>query len=243
MDSYHEYIDSIIINDMSALSRQDIIITLIEREITIDEYSELVKWICNKYPHMFNDDVEMDLELGTSLPAYPKIKRSNPLRRYIKDVIKYASTDCGGMDKKILEKNNSPEVSDKLVESLLYVAVAEAKEYMDFPYVTLIDLIETGNIGLINAIYEYKEPLRSGLIEYVKWWIDYYIQININNYREIMWYRLNEPEKIRNYRKVVSIQRTLRKQLRMEPTREQLEKELIRLGAMDKCSYYFEHEL
>src|SRR6266516_899493 len=67
-------------------------------------------------------------------------------------------------------KQNDPEALDKLVRSNLRFVVSVAKKYQN-QGVSLSDLINEGNLGLIRAAHKFDETKGIKFISYAVWWI------------------------------------------------------------------------
>src|SRR5918996_6228020 len=67
-------------------------------------------------------------------------------------------------------KQSDPEALDKLVRSNLRFVVSVAKKYQN-QGVSLSDLINEGNLGLIRAAHKFDETKGIKFISYAVWWI------------------------------------------------------------------------
>jgi len=67
-------------------------------------------------------------------------------------------------------KQNDREALDKLVRSNLRFVVSVAKKYQN-QGVSLSDLINEGNLGLIRAAHKFDETKGIKFISYAVWWI------------------------------------------------------------------------
>src|SRR6201987_1587731 len=67
-------------------------------------------------------------------------------------------------------KQSDPEALDKLVRSNLRFVVSVAKKYQN-QGVSLADLINEGNLGLIRAAHKFDETKGIKFISYAVWWI------------------------------------------------------------------------
>src|SRR6266853_5915258 len=70
----------------------------------------------------------------------------------------------------IMIRQSDPEALDKLVRSNLRFVVSVAKKYQN-QGVSLADLINEGNLGLIRAAHKFDETKGIKFISYAVWWI------------------------------------------------------------------------
>lgn len=108
----------------------------------------------------------------TKLPAL-----SDGISTYLKAIQKYPLLSREE-EYKIAEryyKEGDPKDAEILVTANLRFVVKVAAEYSNFGS-KLIDLIQEGNVGLMQAVHEYNPYKGARLITYAVWWIKGYIQ-------------------------------------------------------------------
>ena len=122
-----------------------------------------------------------------------KIKKSYTVRTpglvsYFKDIYKYP-TLTAQEELKCLElvKQGDSKAVDLLIKSNLRFVVSVAKQYEYFN-VPLLDLINEGNIGLIEAIKTFDSSKGIRFLSYAVWYIRHYIINSINNTNTIVKY-------------------------------------------------------
>ncbi len=100
----------------------------------------------------------------------------DPLRRYLMEISKFSPLSREEEHRLALQyrKTGDPEAAYRLVGSNLKLVVKIAMIYHKV-YRNLLDLIQEGNIGLIQAVKKY-DPFRgTRLPTYAAWWIKAYI--------------------------------------------------------------------
>ena len=108
---------------------------------------------------------------------------------------------------------------DKLVNANLRFVVSVAKQYQH-QGLTLSDLIEEGNVGLIKAAQRFDETKGFKFISYAVWWIRQSILQALGEYSRIV--RLPQ-NKIGINNKVAKASMAFEQEHEREPTREELE--------------------
>ena len=106
--------------------------------------------------------------------AYRKFDKldKDSLQLYLREIAKIPTIDPDEekvLGKKIQE-NGDPAALKKLVESNLRFVVSFAKKYKEGP-ISMADLIEEGNLGLIEAAKRFDPNKGVKFITYAAWWI------------------------------------------------------------------------
>ncbi|MGZ3426586.1 MAG: RNA polymerase factor sigma-32 [Polyangia bacterium] len=123
------------------------------------------------------------------VPALPKPSRSlarlDPLQLYIQDIRRFpllSREDEHELAKKFVETGDV-EAARRLVTANLRLVVKIAHEYRR-AHRNLLDLIQEGNVGLVQAVKKY-DPYRGvKLSSYAAWWIRaYMLKFILNNWR------------------------------------------------------------
>jgi RNA polymerase sigma-32 factor len=118
-------------------------------------------------------------EEGEPEPETPKgeVVPYDPLQRYLKEISRYPLL-TPDQEKELLlryQKNQDPQVAYKLITSNLRLVVKIAMEFQRYWMQNLLDLIQEGNIGLMQAIKKF-DPFRGiKLSYYASFWIKAYI--------------------------------------------------------------------
>ncbi len=97
--------------------------------------------------------------------------REGSLDQYLKEISAYPLIDRAE-EVRLAQKirTGDPEALDKLVRSNLRFVVSVAKKYQN-QGVSLSDLINEGNLGLIRAAHKFDETKGIKFISYAVWWI------------------------------------------------------------------------
>ena len=109
---------------------------------------------------------------GVKSPALP-----DPLQMYLREIAKYPvlSKEEEMQISREFYKTRDPQLAKILAQSNLRFVVKIAAEYTRFG-ARLLELVQEGNIGLLNAIKEFNPYKGVKLITYAVWWIRGYIQ-------------------------------------------------------------------
>lgn len=104
---------------------------------------------------------------------FPSItnKDSISITKYLKDIYKLSPITKEEEDKyfELLEQGDN-NAAEKIIKANLRFVVTVAKQYQN-KGLDLIDLIQEGNIGLIQAVYLYNRKKKTKFITYAVWWI------------------------------------------------------------------------
>jgi RNA polymerase sigma-32 factor len=135
-------------------------------------------------PH--SDDDEALVQPDHALePVGRSLARVDPLSAYINDIKRYpllSREDEHELAVKYLETGDL-EAARRLVTANLRLVVKIAHEYRR-AYRNLLDLVQEGNLGLVQAVKKY-DPYRGvKLSSYAAWWIRaYMLKFILNNWR------------------------------------------------------------
>ena len=111
----------------------------------------------------------------------------DPLKRYLQEVKSYpmlSAEDELELARRLHEKGDI-EAAKKLVTTHLRLVVRIAMEYRS-AYHNVLDLIQEGNIGLLQAVKHFEPDKGARLAHYASWWIKSYIlKYILDNFRLI----------------------------------------------------------
>jgi RNA polymerase primary sigma factor len=95
------------------------------------------------------------------------------------------------------------EARDRMIRSNLRLVVRIAKAYVT-PDVSLLDLIQEGNLGLLKAVTKYDFHKRVRFSTYASWWIKQAIVRSLSNKRRAIRIPHRKEEKLRKINKAYS---------------------------------------
>lgn len=171
-------------------------------------------------------------------------KNENSLRRYMADVARYPMIEPGEeiiLARKIKAGDKAAE--DRLVTANLRFVVSCAKKYEHLG-LSLLDLINEGNIGLIKAAKQFDETRGFKFVSYAVWWIKQAMLNSVNDYVRI----IRVPTNLQaGLREINAEAEKLEQHLGREPSLEELSHVLGRTPAQlasciqsNECVSYLE---
>lgn len=174
----------------------------------------------------FKEDEKAVLELDKEIEALTKVEvvgSTDPVRMYLREIGKIPllkSVDEIELAKKI-EKGDR-RAKRKLTESNLRLVVSIAKKYV-MRGLSLLDLIQEGNQGLIRAVEKYEWRKGFKFSTYATWWIRQAITRAIADQARTIRIPVHMVETIN---KIIRVQRQLMQQLGREPTADEVAKQI-----------------
>lgn len=145
---------------------------LVLPELIIDPDGELVSTGFEKAQIEF-DDPSADLDESE---AQYGLVQSSPLARYLAEIRKYSLLSREEEHELAIQayENNDVVARNKLVTANLRLVVKIAMDYRR-SYVQILDLIQEGNAGLVQAVDRFNPYRNVKLSTYSAWWIRAYI--------------------------------------------------------------------
>jgi RNA polymerase primary sigma factor len=110
----------------------------------------------------------------------------------------------------------------KLIESNLRLVVRIAKNYIT-PEVSILDLIQEGNIGLMKAATKYDHRKQVRFSTYASWWIKQAIVRSLSNKKRVIRLPHRQEEKLRRINKIYN---NLSQVLMREPSLQEIAREI-----------------
>ncbi|MEK7536360.1 MAG: RNA polymerase sigma factor RpoD [Patescibacteria group bacterium] len=216
--------------DQGFLTQDEILEIFPDAEVRINELDDLYDQLLSEGIDVFEsvtseegdsidtskEKLDKEIELLTRLEG---IESTDPVRQYLREIgrvtllnaeeeIEYA---------KRYEKNDK-RAKDKLTESNLRLVVSIAKKYIGRG-LSLLDLIQEGNQGLIRAVEKYDWRKGFKFSTYATWWIRQAITRAIADQARTIRIPVHMVETIN---KLYRISRRLMQELGREPTAEEI---------------------
>ena len=119
-------------------------------------------------------------------------------------------------------RKGDPKAREQLVSANLRFVVKVAKAYQN-RNISLVDLIDEGNVGLIRAVTKFDERKGVRFISYAIWWIRQAILRAVAEQSKIVRLPMNKAGKIR---KVAQAARAIGQEIGREPTGEEIAEKL-----------------
>ena len=165
-------------------------------------------------------DLEKELELITTLEGGSV---TDPVRQYLRDIGKISLlTAADEIDLAKRAEKNERRARDKLISANLRLVVSIAKKYVGRG-MSLLDLIEEGNIGLMRAVDKYDWRRGYKFSTYATWWIRQAITRAIADQARTIRIPVHMVETINRFNRT---QRRLMQELGREPAPEEVAKAL-----------------
>ncbi|MCW8805935.1 MAG: sigma-70 family RNA polymerase sigma factor, partial [Ignavibacteriaceae bacterium] len=146
-------------------------------------------------------------------------RENRSLDQYFQEIGKYELlTSDQEVELAIKIKNGDIEAQNKLVRANLRFVVSVAKMFQN-QGLTLGDLINEGNIGLVKAAQRFDETRGFKFISYAVWWIRQGIMSAIADQSRVVRLPLN---RVSNLTQLGKVYRDLEQELERKPTTEEL---------------------
>jgi len=170
---------------------------------------------------------------GVNLMGYSVIDRNSAVSRYLSDMRQFSllsEKEERELAASLTGKDKAKAVN-KLVESNLPFVVKIASEFRD-PAVPFEDLLNEGNVGLIEAARRFDHSRGVRFVCYAAWWIRRSILLALSRHANTVRIPSYQMEKARQVRVT---ERALTRKLGRKPDREEISRELqTTIGKIDK---------
>ena len=137
-------------------------------------------------------------------------------------------------------RNGRSEAVNELVESNLSFVAKVAAEYRNLG-LPFEDLLNEGNVGLIEAAHRFDDAKDTKFISYAIWWIRKSILKALSEQSNVVRLPYSQMKKVKEIR---GAEKSLRKSLGRKPTREEISNHLSKsVAKIDKVLQYGVHEM
>jgi RNA polymerase sigma-32 factor len=160
---------------------------------TVDAESALFEQLVPKEEEAFDEVVEPEAPSDRL-----RLIRYDPLRHYLLEISKYEplSVDEEQRLARLFRDQQDKDAARRLVTSNLKLVVKIAFLYNKV-YSNLMDLIQEGNIGLLQAVKKFDPDRGTRLPTYASWWIKaYIIKFILDNFRIVRVGTTNDRRKV-----------------------------------------------
>jgi RNA polymerase sigma-32 factor len=144
------------------------------------------------------EEPEADAESGTEHEGHLELARYDPLRHYLFEISKYEPLTEEEEQRlaRLFRDQQDLSAARSLVTSNLKLVVKIAFLYNKV-YANLMDLIQEGNIGLLQAVKKFDPDRGTRLPTYASWWIKaYIIKFILDNFRIVRVGTTNDRRKV-----------------------------------------------
>jgi len=134
---------------------------------------------------VYEESIRGEDEADALAPSTAALTRRDPLAVYMRDVQRYALLSREEEHDLAVQffEDDDLEAAKRLVTSNLRLVVKIAYDYRQ-AYKNILDLVQEGNIGLMQAVRKYDPYKGVKLSSYAAWWIRAYIlRYILNNHR------------------------------------------------------------
>lgn len=127
-----------------------------------------------------------------------KLAKLDPLRKYLLEISRFEPLTAEEEERLavLYREQNDQEAAYRLITSNLRVVVQIARLY-NRVYTNIMDLVQEGNIGLMEAVKRFDPYQGARLPTYASWWIKaYIIKFILDNFRIVRVGTTNERRKL-----------------------------------------------
>ena len=165
----------------------------IDQELIEDESSVFAQLVAKD-----EDGLAKEIEESQDPADRMQLIRYDPLRHYLLEISKYEPLNQDEEQRlaRLLRDHQDRDAARKLVTSNLKLVVKVAFLYNKV-YSNLMDLIQEGNVGLLQAVRKFDPDRGTRLSTYATWWIKaYIIKFILDNFRIVRVGTTNDRRKV-----------------------------------------------
>ncbi|MDD5147443.1 MAG: RNA polymerase sigma factor RpoD [Candidatus Daviesbacteria bacterium] len=215
------------------VTQEEILVVFPKPEEVIEQLDEFYVKLINENIDVFEntaEELEADTKTATELEKELEVLSTleggsvtDPVRQYLRDIGKIPLlTAQDEIDLAKRAEKNEQRARDKLISANLRLVVSIAKKYVGRG-MSLLDLIEEGNIGLMRAVDKYDWRRGYKFSTYATWWIRQAITRAIADQARTIRIPVHMVETINRFNRT---QRRLMQELGREPAPEEVAKAL-----------------
>lgn len=210
------------------VTQDDILAAFPEAESKVEELDDLYARLAEEGVDVFEiveedakpSELEKELEVIT---AVEEVQITDPVRMYLKEIGRITLlTAKEEVDLAQRAEKGDLSAVEKLTQANLRLVVSIAKKYVGRG-LTLLDLIQEGNIGLIRAVEKFDWRKGYKFSTYATWWIRQAITRAIADQARTIRIPVHMVETINRF---IRTSRKLMQELGREPTPEEVGKEM-----------------
>ncbi len=215
--------------DQGFVTQDDILTIFPEAESNVEALDELYTKLAEEGIDVFEvggeaeskpSELEKELEVLTTLT---EAQITDPVRMYLKEIGRIPLlTAAEETDLAQRVEKGEMKAKERLINSNLRLVVSIAKKYVGRG-LTLLDLIEEGNIGLMRAVEKFDWRKGYKFSTYATWWIRQAITRAIADQARTIRIPVHMVETINRF---IRTSRKLMQELGREPTPEEVAKEM-----------------
>jgi RNA polymerase sigma-32 factor len=165
----------------------------IDQEVIEDESSLFAQLVPKD-----EDGLAEEIEESQDSADRMQLIRYDPLRHYLLEISKYEPLNQDEEQRlaRLLRDHQDRDAARRLVTSNLKLVVKVAFLYNKV-YANLMDLIQEGNVGLLQAVKKFDPDRGTRLSTYASWWIKaYIIKFILDNFRIVRVGTTNDRRKV-----------------------------------------------